>query len=580
MVSGANEVRGSAAGPMPEDFPADSWPLIDARVQRLLEMPVDSAEAFDAWLLERSELEAACSEARVKRYIRMTCFTSDERTTGEYAAFVEKIDPPLRRAVDALSRRMLDLAERHGHDAQRLGVLLRRARSDVELFRESNLPRFTELEHLSNRYQQVCGAMTVRHGGQERTMPQMQAALLSNDRADRELAFRAMWDRRARDAGEIETLFERMLELRHAVAREAGLGDYRDYAFRALGRFDYGPHECVTFHEAIERWVVPMVRRADARRARSMGLSKLRPWDLHADEQARPALRPFAGGDELLMKCRLVFERMDAELSGLFRQLGENGAPGPCLDLDSRMGKAPGGYQSMLDRARIPFIFMNAVGMHRDIEILVHEAGHAFHAMLCRDEPLVWYREAPIEFCEVASMTMELLTVPYWDAFYASREDLARARRDQFEGNVLVTLAWIAQIDAFQHWLYTHPGHTHEERTACWLELEHRFGREVDWSGVEPSLDLHWHKQQHLFTSPFYYIEYGIARLGSMGLWLAAKEYGLGEALRRYKLALALGGSRPLPELFAAAGLPFEFGGAIVARLVAAVERELAELPV
>ncbi|MEZ6243954.1 MAG: M3 family oligoendopeptidase [Phycisphaerales bacterium] len=570
---------------VPADLDASSWENIEPLLVALRDREIDSADEFEGWLHDRSELEAAISEAGALLYIGMTCHTEDERRQKAYSAFIENVAPKVMPMGFELDKKQAALAERFDL-GDRYAVLNRDTISSVEIFREENVPLQTELAMLSTEYQTVIGAMMVEFDGQERTLPQMGVYQESTDRAEREKAWRAVAERRAADADRISSIYDKMVAKRHQVAVNAGFDDFVGYAFKAMRRFDYTPRLCFAFHEAIEKRVMPFVARLQARRQRDMGLDALRPWDIAVDPKGRGPLEPFKDGVELVTKTRRVFAHMSPELSSMFETLGDGrndqGADGGAsLDLDSRRGKAPGGYQYMRDRMRAPFIFMNAAGQHRDVETMVHEAGHAFHSMYCVDEPLMHYREAPIEFAEVASMSMELLSMPYWDAYYADPEDLARARRQQLEGS-LALLPWIATIDAFQHWVYTNPTHTHDQRAKAWLDLEQRFGHQgyrIDWTGVESSRPIVWQRQGHLFGHPFYYIEYGIAQLGALGLWLKSLEEGEDAALDAYKRSMSLGGSRPLPELFAAADLPFDFGDATVARLVERVETELAKLP-
>jgi len=564
---------------VPADFDGTEWEQIEPKMRALLERDVGSAEELEKWLLDRSELDAACSEARAELYIAMTCHTDDEEASSAYKRYIEEVPPKRRPLSFELDKRQAELAEEQGLTGGRYQVLHRETKADVELFRPENVPLLTRVEKLSQEYQSITGAMTVEFDGKERTLPQMGVYFQKTDRSVRESAWRAVAGRRLRDKDRIQDIFDEQLELRHEIALNAGFENFRDFSFKAMHRFDYTPEGCFAFHEAVERHVVPFNREVNARRKANLGVPALRPWDLAVDEKGRAPLRPFEGGEELLARSRRVFDGLGEEFGEMFAELGHNGEPGECLDLDSRKGKAPGGYQYMRDRTRRPFIFMNAAGLDRDVKTMVHEAGHAFHSQLSRSEPLLAYRGAPMEFAEVASMAMEMLSMPYWDEYYPDPEDLARAKRDQIEGHGIGILAWIAQIDAFQHWIYTNPEHTREERTAKWLELDDRFGDELDWSGLEDERAHAWHRQLHLFLHPFYYIEYGIARLGSLGLWLAAIENGEAPALEAYKRALTLGGSRPLPELFAAAGLPFDFGPETVDRLVRAARAELRKLP-
>jgi oligoendopeptidase F len=571
---------------VPARLDAARWEEIEPLLKTLLERPVRSREEFERWLLDRSELDAACAEAESNLYIDMTCDTEDKAKQEAFTTYIETVSPRIKPLAFELDRKLVDMQKKFPLPADRYGVLVRDTGAEVEIFREENVPIQTELEKLSQQYQQVVGAMAVTFDGKEQTLPMMMRYQESADRAVRESSWRAVSERRLKDAPQMDAIFDTMVELRDRMARNAGFKDFVGYAFKSKKRFDYTARDCERFHGSVEQAVVPFLRREDARRKRQLKVDPMRPWDLGVDPKGRPPLKPFSGGVDLMRRSTHVFQRLDPRLAKMFSTLGDgsntHGAEdGACVDLDSRKGKAPGGYQSMRDRERKPFIFMNAAGLHRDVETMVHEAGHAFHSMLCVDEPLLHYRHSPIEFAEVASMSMELLTMPYWkggESFYASEEDFARAKRKQVEGSVSL-LPWIATIDAFQHWIYTHPKHTRTERTAAWLDLDRRFGHEVSWDGLEPLRASMWQRQLHLFGAPMYYIEYGIAQLGALGLWLRALEEGEKVAVEAYMRALALGGSKPLPELFKAAGLKFDFGPETIKRLVERVERELEKLP-
>ena len=458
-------------------------------------------------------------------------------------------------------------------DQDRYGVLLRGTRTNVELFREENVPIQTELALLDQKYSQVIGAMTCDFEGETRTMPQMQRFLEDQDRGLRERAWSATTEVRLAARETLDEIFDEMIAKRHQIALNAGFDNFRDYQHAAMHRYDYTPEDCATFHAAIESTVVPLRRGCDAERAAELGVEPLRPWDGAVDVKGRSPLRPFETADELVEKSSKAFHRMDAELAGFFDSMRE----GDCLDLASRKGKAPGGYQYNRDFSRKPFIFMNAAGLHRDLETMVHEAGHAFHSCLSDHDPLLAYRHSPIEFAEVASMSMELLTYPYLDEFY-DEEEANRARREHLEA-MARTLSWIAQVDAFQHWIYLNPTHSREERRKAWAELDDRFGGGASWDGLDEAREHTWHRQLHIFGIPFYYIEYGIAQLGALQVWLKSKRDGEASAIAAYKSALSLGGSKPLPELFSAAGCRFDFGSEIVGELMDAVNEELASIP-
>jgi oligoendopeptidase F len=563
---------------IPTDLDASQWPAIEPLANELLGRCVESAGDLEAWLLDRSELDAACSESRALLYINMTCHTDQESASGAWERYVEHVAPPLKRVSFELDTRQHELCERFSLDAQRYSVIVRDTRAAIEIFRDENVPLQTRTDKLDQQYDKARGEQTVEFEGKTRTMPQMARYYQSTDCSLRERAWVASARRMLEDVEQIDGIYDEMISVRHQIALNAGFENYRDYAFRAKLRFDYTPSDCIEMHRAVETHCVPFVEKLDRRRAERLGSGALKPWDLSVDELGRDPLRPFETGQQLVEKTRRVFERLDPQLAQLFATMGDNAEPFDSLDLDSRKGKAPGGYQYMRDRSRKPFIFMNAAGLHRDVETMVHEAGHAFHSLLSKDEPLMHYRDAPIEFAEVASMTMELLTMPYWGEYYPSEEEADRARRKQLEGTISL-LPWIATIDAFQHWVYTNPGHSGAERTACWHELDSRFGRKLAWGDHENVRSTQWQKQGHLFGVPFYYIEYGIAQLGALGIYLRSKKEGLDVALSAYKDALAVGGSRPLPQLFEAAGVPFDFSSARIGELVGAVEAELATLP-
>ena len=551
---------------------ARNWDEIKPIYQEFLDREIDSPEALESWLIELGRFEAYVSETGSMLYVNMTCDTEDEEIKQAYLDFVEQVQPELAKVGDLLNRKLAESPFADALDSVEYNVLLRDTRMDLALFREENIPLGTELTKLGQRYNEICGAMTVEFDGEERTMQQMGKYLQVNDRDVRESAYRAVGDRRFQDAEEIDELFDSMIALRHQVAQNAGYENFRDYIFDAKHRFDYTPEDCESFQNAIEQICVPLMRDIDEERREALGLGMLRMWDMGHDVQGRKPLQPFSEVEEMVAGTSRMFHRLSTELGDFFDSLRD----GTSLDLDSRKGKAPGGYQLQRDHSRKPFIFMNATGLQRDLETMVHEAGHAFHSIYADHLPLVDYRSAPIEFCEVAAMSMELLTHDFLDEFYSS-DDANRAVREHLEGIVSI-LAWIATIDAFQHWIYTHPGHSKEERHQQWLELGDRFGSNLDWSGFEEWRKVGWQRQLHLFSYPFYYIEYGIAQLGALQLWLQYQKNPQ-TALDNYAKCMKLGGSRPLPELFEAGEMSFDLGNATVQGLIDAVRSELDHLP-
>lgn len=571
---------------VPAQLDATKFENLEPLFRKLLQRRVKTGPELEKWLLDRSELSAQCAEARADLYISMTCNTDDQGAQAAYAAYIEDVAPRLTPLFFELDKRLVELSGAVRLDPARYDVLLRGGRADVELFRPENVPLETQLAKLSQQYDQVCGSMSVTFEGEEKTLPQMARYQEMQDRAKREAAWRTVAERRIKDEGTISGIYDQMVTLRDKVGRNAGFENYVGYAFKSKHRFDYGVDACREFHAGVAEAVVPLVRELDRKRAAALKLDKLRPWDFGVDPKGRAPLYPFQGGRDLMNKSLATFRRLDPRLEKMFARLGSGeesrgSRDGAMLDLDTRKGKAPGGYQYMRPRTRRPFIFMNAAGMHKDVETMVHEAGHAFHSMLCENDPLVEYRESPVEFAEVASMGMELLSMAHWNApgaFYSNQEDWQRAAREQLKHSVML-LPWIATIDAFQLFVYSYSKHTRDERATFWLGLDERFGSKIDWSGLEHIRPYIWQRQLHLFSHPFYYIEYGIARLGALQLWLHALEKGEKSAVEAYIKALSLGGSKPLPELFAAAGLKFEFGPEIVKRLVDRASAELEKLP-
>jgi len=555
-----------------DDADLGDWSQIEPYFHRLAEAPLDRPEQLEAWLLKGSELAACLDQERVSREVAMTQATDDEAREKHFLDFVENIQPKLKPQMFALQTKYVKAPARQALNPQRYRVLDRSVANAVELFRQENVPLETEEDILEQQYQKLCGAMTVSYRGTEYTLQQMAPFLLENDRSVRQEAWELTAARRLRDREAIEELFDKLVRLRHRMAGNAGFENYLPFGFRVKERFDYTEEDCRAFHDSVERCVVPLLRQLRERRKEQLGVDPLRPWDLAVDVKGRAPLRPFQKAARLIEGCAKVFRRVDPELAARFETMHAN----TWLDLESRKGKAPGGYQETYQEQRRPFIFMNAVGLHRDVETLLHEGGHAFHTFATRDEPLLTYRQPPLEFCEVASMGMELLCLDFLDEFYDG-QDLARAKREQLEG-IIAVLAWIATIDAFQHWIYRNPEHTGRQRREHWLELHRRFGGQEDYRGYQEQLAYAWHRQLHLFVVPLYYIEYGIAQLGALQIWRNAKKDYHG-TVQAYQNALALGGSRPLPELFEAAGIRFDFSAQTLGPLVDAVGAELNSLP-
>jgi len=547
-----------------------NWAVVERYYRELADRPIRTLAEFEQWLLDWSETDSVFDEQRAARYVATSRATDDPERQRRYLDFMENVFPHRELWHDRLRRRFVETSDRLPLPRKRYEVLERSIRNSLALFREENVPLEVEHARLRQQHQKITGAMTVVYRGEEVPLQKLELFADVPDRRVREETFRLASERFLQEAARLDELYEQMVRLRDRIARNADCRDYREYAFKAMERFDYTPDDCLRFHEAIEAVVLPAARRLADERRRKLGVATLRPWDLSVDPEGRPPLRPFQTVAQLQDGCSRIFARVDRELGQIFDTLRARGL----LDLDSRKGKEPGGYQETFDEQRVPFIFMNAVGTEHDVRTLLHEGGHAFHTWACRNDPLIAYRHYPTEFAEVASMGMELLALPHLEEFYG--DDAKRARR-KFLEEIVQFFPFVAKVDAFQHWVYTHVDAGSEQRKDCWQALTRRFAPHVDWTGLE-AYDRHsWHRKLHFFQVPFYYVEYGIAQLGALQVWLNSKR-DYEHAVALYRNGLALGGCGPLPELFAAAGLKFDFSERTLGPLIEALMEEIDRL--
>ena len=560
---------------LPGSLEIRSWDDLKPFYDELIQRNISGIESFRTLLEHTSELESVVSEDLAWRYIRMTCDTTDKEAEAAYLGFVQHIQPHIAPVEDALNKKIIDCPEVAMLEAEdeAYRIYFRSLRNAIELFREENVPLQAELQTLAQQYASIQGALSIQWQGEEITMEQAAIHLQNPDRKIREAVWTLLHERRMKDVDELDALFTEMVQKRHQVAVNAGFLNFRDYMFRALGRFDYTPKDCFRFHEAIATVVVPMLRKQYQQRMYQLDVDDLRPWDLSVDPEQKPALIPFKNGAELLDKGIRCLQETDPFFGECLEEMKRLGL----LDLESRKGKAPGGYNYPLAERNVPFIFMNASGKMRDVETLVHEAGHAVHSFLSSSLRLHAFRNTPSEVAELASMSMELLTMKHWDVYLDKEADHIRAMREQLEG-IIQTLPWIAIVDKFQHWVYEHPNHGHEERKEVWVRINREFGTGlVDYSGFENALAWGWHRQLHIFEVPFYYIEYGMAQLGAIGIWKQVMEDGAA-GLRAYKEALKLGYTRSIPEIYQTGGIRFGFGEAYVKTLFQFVDQEIRKL--
>lgn len=534
------------------DFDVEDWNGVERELQGMLDESIASAEELAAFIEKVGEFGDLLSEAAAWKYIRMSQHADDPALSQAQTDFYEKVIAPSQPFFSRLDRKMVESghfselpAERYGH----LGKLLRR---EFEIYRDQNVPLFVRENELTSKYSELYSALTVDFEGEEKTLKEMVLVQRDPDRARREKAWRLVADRTKEARGDFERLFDELKEVRQEIARNAGFDNYRDYTHAALGRFDYTPEDLERFHASIEALGVPALRRINEKRRKALGVPALRPWDMQVGLDGK-ILSPFEDAPRLIAGVKRILGRIDPEFSALLGALEKDG----CLDLANRKGKAPGGYNYPLSVTGGSFIFMNAVGLAYDVNVLTHEMGHGVNAYRCRQERIAEYREGPAEVAELASMSMELMASEYLGEFYGDPADERKARRELLE-DALTTLPNVAAIDAFQHWIYLNPECGPEERNREFRRLEDRFDAGVDWSGLEEEEGNAWLRVMLIFEVPFYYIEYALAQLGAFAIYKAYKEDPEG-AVAGYKRFTALGYSKPVPELYEAAGIRFDF---------------------
>ena len=555
---------------LPADYVLTDWDTLEPYFKELEQRPLETRADLEKWLLDMSELDAVVSEDSCWRQIKMTCDTGNKSLEEAFNFFYLEIQPKIQPYADRLNRKLVDNPHAKELDQQEYFTYLRSTRKRIELFREANIPLYAEASVLAQQYGVISGKMTVEVDGKEYTLQQASKFLESSDRELRERVYRKIQERRLQDKDALNDLYSKLIAIRNQLAVNAGFANYRDFKFEELGRFDYTKEDCYRFHDAVREYIVPLVGKINEKKRKKLGLDTLRPWDGEAQPEGIKPLRPFTNGEDLLTKTIACFNRLNPFFADCLRTMSKMGR----FDLESRKGKAPGGYNCPLAETGAPFIFMNASGQMGDLTTMVHEGGHAIHSFLTHPLKLSAFKDYPMEIAEVASMSMELFTMDNWDLFFEDKNDLARAVEHQLE-RVITIFPWIATIDKFQHWIYENPHHTLEERRQKWMDILEEFSsHSVDWSGLDEFREYGWQKQLHLFEVPFYYIEYGIAQLGALGLWMQYKR-NKDKALQNYIDALSLGGTRTLPELYEAAGLKFDFAKDRIKELMNFVEEEM-----
>lgn len=545
-----------------------SWDQFKAYYDDLATRSVDNANV-DLFLSQWTRLTDLLDETYCRLYVATTRNTADEEAERGFHRFLDEIFPEWEKAEQKLKTIILEQETPPGFE-----LPMRRIKTESELFREENLPLMTEDQKLTNEYDSVIGRQTVQWDGKEVTIAQLRPVYQEQDRDLRERAWRLSADRQMEDRSSLDELWRKLMNLRIRMAVNAGFSDYRSYRWKELARFDYAPEDCKLFHEAILEVFTPLGAKVCEARRKRLALGSLRPWDLEVDPLGRPPLAPFQEVARLKEGVLSVFERLHEGLASHFRTMMDE----DLLDLENRKNKAPGGYCIGFSSAKRPFIFMNAVGVQDDVQTLLHESGHAFHHFATGRLPYHQQRQVGMEFAEVASMSMELLASPFLaldqGGFY-SQADAERALDDHLE-KIILFWPFMAVVDAFQHWVYENPSHG-AEPSACddkWAELFTRFVPWIDWTGLEDILASGWQRKLHIFTVPFYYVEYGFAQLGAVQVWGASLQ-DRKQALDAYLRGLALGGTVSIPELFKAVGAEFAFDADTLRRAARLIERRL-----
>ena len=557
-----------------QDLVIQQWSDLKVYYEDLLNRDLSTLESFTKWLIDKSELDAVVEEDLAWRYIRMTIDTTDQALSDAYTLFIQKIVPEISPIEDLLNKKMMEssfISELEKMESYH--IYFRSVRKNIELFREENIALESEIQSKSKLYGEIVSKQAIEWEGKTLTMQQASNLLKSTDETTREKAFKLIANRRKEDIEKLEVLYDELIQLRHQTALNAGFKNFSDYKMQSMGRFDYGIKECYDFHEAIKEVVVPIVRTFQTEHTSKLGKSSLKPWDLDVDPDGHEPLRPFENGSELLKKSQEIFMNIDPFFGECLLRMEKM----KHLDLDSKAGKAPGGYNYPLYESGVPFIFMNAASAQRDLVTMVHEGGHAVHSILSDSLELTAFKSLTSEIAELASMSMELLTMEHWNVFYDDVKNEKRAIKEHLV-DILKVLPWIATIDSFQHWVYENPTHSREERNIKWNSLLRDFGNEqVDWTDFEFVRNFSWQRQLHLFEVPFYYIEYGIAQLGALGVWLNSKNNKT-LAIQQYKNALSLGYTKSISKVYETAGIPFDFSKERLRELVGFVEKELKDL--
>jgi oligoendopeptidase F len=546
-----------------ETFTLNTWDDLAPLFEALEKQTIETKDQLINWMKEISDLEAAISENLAWRYIKMTIDTTDKDLTDAYSYFVAEIQPKIAPFENNFNKKFIANDTVRELDQVRFKNHIRGIKKQLELFREENIELFSKSQQESQKYGAISGKQAITYKGEELTLQQASKILKETNREVRKEVFELLNTRRLEDKDALNELYSSLIKIRTEIAKNADFENFRDYKFEAMGRFDYTPKHCFEFHKAVGEVLVPLSGKILQARKQDLGFDTLKPYDTSVDTTGKDSLKPFETSEQLTDKTINMFSK----IRPFFGECIQNMKNMKHLDLASKKGKAPGGYNYPLYVSGYPFIFMNSVGSQRDLITMVHEGGHAVHSVLTKDLDLVSDKSLPSEVAELASMSMELISMDYWDEFYKNEEELKRAKKEHIE-DIFSVIPWVATIDKFQHWIYENPNHTLEERKENWLAILREFGSNiVDWTGYEEAKAYSWQKQLHLFEVPFYYIEYGFAQLGAIAMWRNFKQ-NKEKTLDQYQAALSLGYTKSIPEIYETAGIKFDFSKAYIQELM------------
>ncbi|MBS1651501.1 MAG: M3 family oligoendopeptidase [Bacteroidetes bacterium] len=558
---------------IPSDFEITTWDKLKIYFDKLLKQEIKNSTELEIFLKDISELSSVISENMAWRYIKMTCDTNNTKLRDSFNDFIQNIEPHLAAISNELNKKINDCAFKNELNKAGYDIYFKGIKNSIDLFREENIPLNTKLQELEQKFGEISGAQSIDYNGEKITLQKAATYLKELNRSIREDVYHKIQHRRAADENALNQLYTELIQLRHKVATNTGFKNYRDYKHQALGRFDYTVNDCLTFHESVKQYAVPVLNKLHEHRKHKLKLNDYRPWDTSVDEDQLSALKPFTNASDLTDKTIKCFSKIDPYFSECINTMQKLKR----LDLESRIGKAPGGYQYPLYETGVPFIFMNAVGLLRDLTTMVHEGGHAIHSFLYEHLELIEFKSPPSEVAELASMSMELISMEYWNDFFLNDNELKRAKKQQLE-SVIDTLPWIATIDKFQHWVYTNPQHSLEERATAWTKIAEEFNPPaINYKGLEKNFQRKWQMQLHLFEVPFYYIEYGFAQLGAIAMWQQFKQNPK-QAIANYKKALSLGYTQSIPKIYEAAGIKFNFSAEYIKNLMTFVWSEYEKL--